>query len=96
MHYFEVCAPHKSFYSTSTLKEYQKDLQQIESKADANGDCKLTESEYLRFRERKLLMAACENPDTKDIIPWHMRTSAFIPTNLIINTGMVLAPPTMM
>ena len=43
----------------------------------------------------KLVMASSENPDTKDIIPWHMRSSAFIPTNMPIFVGMVLSPPTM-
>ena len=54
----------------------------------------LQEAEYLRFREKKLIMASSENPDNKDIIPWHMRSSAFIPTNVPIFLGMVLSPPT--
>ena len=94
-HYLEVCNPLQSFKSTSTLKKYQSELAEIEVKADKDGNCQLSQDEYQRFRSHKLVLASSENPDNKVIIPWHMRSSAFIPTNLPIFVGMVLSPPTM-
>ena len=39
------------------------------------------------------MLASSEHSDLKEIIPWHMRSSAFTPTNLPIMLGMILSPP---
>ena len=70
-------------------------MRKIESRADEKGECMMNQEEWQRFRSIKMLMASSEHQDLKEIIPWHMRSSAFIPTNLPIFVGMVLSPPTM-
>ena len=92
-YFFEVCGPEKSFYSIESLMQKQRELRAFEARADSKGFCRLSEFEYKRFRSYKVLMASSEHSDLKQIIPWHMRSSAFIPTNMPIMLGMILSPP---
>jgi hypothetical protein len=42
----------------------------------------------------RTILASCVHPDLKEPIPWPMRTSAFVPTNVPIIAGMILSAPT--
>lgn len=95
MHFTEVCDPRQSFHSTSKLLAEQKQMQEVEAGMDSKGSCQMKQSDFDKYRAIKMRMASCEHADMKEIIPWHMRVSAFIPTNLPIFLGMVLSPPTM-
>ena len=92
-YFFEVCGPENSFYSIESLMQKQRELRAFEARADSKGFCWLSDGEYQRFRSYKVLMASSEHSDLKQIIPWHMRSSAFIPTNMPIMLGMILSPP---
>ena len=60
---------------------------------NSKGESLLTEQEYKEFRHKKLVLNGSTSPDTGEIIPWAMRTSAFVPTNIPIITGMLISPP---
>ena len=94
-YFFEVCNPIKSFHTMENLRQQQSEMRKIEERADSEGNCMMSQDEYQKYRSIKMLMASSEHQDLKEIIPWHMRSSAFIPTNLPIFVGMVLSPPTM-
>ena len=95
LQYFrEVCSPEKSFNSEATIKQYLADVRAVEQRADAQGKAQLSQAEFDAFRSKKLVLASSTSPDTGDVIPWAMRTSAFVPTNIPIIAGMILSPPT--
>jgi len=54
----------------------------------------MTPAEFEEYRNKKLVLAASTNPDTGAVIPWPMRTSSFVPTNIPIIVGMLCSPPT--
>ena len=59
------------------------------------NSCKsYTEKELKYFWHMRSVVGSCVHPDTKEPIPWAMRTSAFVPTNLPIIAGMLLTAPT--
>ena len=90
----EVCSPEKSFNSETTIKQYLADVRAVEQRADAQGKAQLSQAEFDAFRHKKLVLASSTSPDTGNVIPWAMRTSAFVPTNIPIIAGMILSPPT--
>jgi hypothetical protein len=54
----------------------------------------LSDAEIKDLIHMKDVSATCVNPDSKEVIPWPARTSAFIPTNIPIVGGMMLSAPT--
>ena len=95
LQYFtEMCSPLKSFNSESTIRKQQSEVKSLESTfMSSKGESLLTEQEYKEFRHKKLVLNGSTSPDTGEIIPWAMRTSAFVPTNIPIITGMLISPP---
>ena len=54
----------------------------------------LTDSEQKEYQRMKTILNSCIQPDTGMPIPFVMRMSAFIPSNLPIIAGMQLTAPT--
>jgi hypothetical protein len=55
---------------------------------------KYSEEDLATFWHMRSVVGSCVHPDTQDPIPWAMRTSAFVPTNVPIIAGMLLTAPT--
>ena len=70
-------------------------MREVEAKADSQGNCQMRQIDFDKFRTIKMRMASCEHADVKEIIPWHMRASAFVPVGLPISLGLILSPATM-
>ena len=91
----EIVSPEKSFYSTETIMQYAKEVDSLhKERLDAQGQAMLTPQEYADYRHKRLVLASSTSPDTGDVIPWAMRTCAFVPTNIPIIVGMLVSPPT--
>ena len=56
----------------------------------------LTEAEIKILRKQKRICDASIHPDTGLPVPWVMRMSAFVPTNVPIIFGMLISAPTPM
>ena len=54
----------------------------------------LSNPEIEKLREAKRVVDSSIHPDTQQINPIPMRLCAFVPMNLPINYGFILAPPT--
>ena len=54
----------------------------------------LSEGEIKYLRKQKRICDASIHPDTGLPVPWVMRMSAFVPTNVPIIFGMLLSTPT--
>ena len=84
-----------------SLRQQQSEMRRIEEWAESEGGiCMLSQNNYQKYREIKMLMASSEHKDLKEIIPWYMRSSSFIPINLSIFVGKLLSsrlfwPPSM-
>lgn len=64
------------------------------ARADADGFAELTAEEFADFQHKKLILTSCWHPDTNQPIPWPMRTSTFVQTNIPIMVGMLMSAPT--
>ena len=64
----------------------------IKERADEDGYGMLTRKEYDEYRHKRVICASAVNPDSKEVIPWHMRTSAFVPMNVPIICGILCTP----
>ena len=54
----------------------------------------LTKDEISELRTAQTVVANAVHPDTGEFIPWPMRLSSYIPLNIPINYGMIVAAPT--
>lgn len=54
----------------------------------------MTRGEIKEIRTAETVVSTAIHPDTGKFIPWVMRFSSFIPLNLPISFGMIIAPPT--
>ena len=89
-HFLRVVNPINSFNKENTLLDYQKKVESLKM-----GDLtKLSSSEKSELRNMETVLASSINPSSGTPIPWPMRTSAFVPTNIPIICGMLLTAPT--
>lgn len=61
---------------------------------EANNGKEHTDKELKNFWHMRSVVGSGIHPDTNQVIPWAMRTSAFVPTNIPIIGGMLLTAPT--
>lgn len=54
----------------------------------------LTKDEIKRLRHADAILRTSVHPDTGEIIPAMMRMSSWVPANMIINYGLIIAKPT--
>ena len=94
-HFVSVSAPHRSFYQSLTIKQYNLDVKKLaKEKSDANNCAMLTPNEISDFVHKKTILGSSLSPDTEEPIMWPQRISAFIPTNLPIFAAMLMTAPT--
>ena len=95
LQYFtSVTAPHKSFYTSSSVKDYNEKVKAVMARADDKGNVTMSRTEAEDFQHQKTILASCMNPDTEEPIMWAGRVSAFIPTNVPIIAAMLMTAPT--
>ena len=91
-YFLEVASPEKSMIANSTILQYKKNVQRIlQSQTNDKGQALLSQAAYDEYRAQRIVMASSVHPDTGDIIPWPTRISSFVPTNVPIVVGMLLA-----
>ena len=68
---------------------------ELEKSAHAAGtQVLLSEAEIKELRTKQSVVNASIHPDTGKPVPWVMRMCAFVPVNLPITFGMIMAPRT--
>jgi sideroflexin-5 len=66
-------------------KEYNK---------SGNRKILLTKDEINYLRRAQVVVSTAIHPDTNEFIPWTMRCSSFLPMNIPISFGFIIAAPT--
>ena len=95
LHWHDIVAPHRSFYTSSSITQYNRDVKALVSeKGDKDGFAMLKKEEIDEYKYKKTVLASCMSPDTEEPIMWPSRISAFIPTNLPIFAGMLISAQT--
>lgn len=54
----------------------------------------ISKKEIKKLRDAKTVISMAIHPDTGQFIPWPMRMSSFIPMNIPISFGLIVAAPT--
>lgn len=54
----------------------------------------MSEEEIKKLRIAQTVVSAAIHPDTGDFIPWVCRLSSFLPCNIPISFGFIIAAPT--
>ena len=96
-YWFTIADPFKAFVSNSTVREWNKELRDMEkeAKATSGGVATVDSSRYTELCYRKKVLISCIHPDSGDLLPWFARTNAFALANIPIIGAMMLSPPTM-
>ncbi len=75
--------------------EIYKERQRFDEEATKSGHKHFeTQEEIARLRRVKAVVASAVHPDSGEVIPFPMRMCAFVPMNMPIVCGMLLAAPT--
>ena len=92
--------PLHAFYTNNKINQFRS-LVQEQEKAEAeqvkeNGNSRIpkTPEEIKKLRVAQLVLETAVHPDTNKLIPWTCRFSSFIPMNLPLEYGFIMAPPT--
>ena len=54
----------------------------------------MTPEEKLMLEKADDIVGSAVHPDTDKPLPWIMRVSSFMPMNIPLNVGFIMAPPT--
>ncbi|KAA1065750.1 hypothetical protein PGT21_009165 [Puccinia graminis f. sp. tritici] len=92
-HFITVTSPLTLFNSTDEIRRAQELLKDYAAgrRADLDGSHETQEKVWAA----KQVVEASLHPDTQEPIPLPFRMSAFVPTNLIIATGLLLPNPSL-
>jgi hypothetical protein len=97
-HFFAMFNPILGFNSAAAIMSMQKEInEQIDKEEKAfaeTGSRKLSLSigEINELKRKKYICDGSIHPDTKEVIAYPMRMAAFVPANLPIIAGIMLAP----
>ncbi|KAI7949736.1 hypothetical protein MJO28_008557 [Puccinia striiformis f. sp. tritici] len=92
-HFITITSPLTLFNSNDEIRKAQKLLKDYD--AGSRPDLDLSEASQEQVWAAKQVVEASLHPDTQEPIPLPFRMSAFVPTNLIIATGLLLPNPSM-
>ena len=70
----------------------QKEKEMLEKTGE--GKVQLSRKEIRELRTAETVLSTAIHPDTGEFIPWPMRMSSFIPMNMPITFGLIIAAPT--
>ena len=72
----------------------QKDKEADHFKNTGQKKMLMSEEEIKKLRIAQTVVSAAIHPDTGDFIPWVCRLSSFLPCNIPISFGFIIAAPT--
>jgi len=96
----KTCNPFLAFYTNGQINELRKkiDDQRMKEeeafKATGNRAIQLSVEEVKAIRRAQTVVSTAIHPDTGDFIPWVCRLSSFLPCNMPIAFGFIIAKPT--
>ena len=100
MSFVKVCNPLIAFNTNSRIIAMQKMIEDQRGKErenrerGGNGRLALTKEQISELRSAQTVISTAVHPDTGEFIPWPMRMSSFIPMNMPIAFGLIIAAPT--
>ena len=100
MEFFKTCNPLLSFYPNSKIDQMRRKLREQEEKELQNEKLRgtrkipMTSEEIKELRKYQTVVRTAIHPDTGKYIPWVCRVSSFLPTNIPIAFGFIIAKPT--
>jgi uncharacterized membrane protein (DUF106 family) len=95
-----VADPFKAFFTNGRIREMQAMLERIRQEEQQNfektGSRKMERSdqEIKQIRTAQTVVSTAIHPDTKEMLPWVLRFSSFLPMNIPIGFGFIIAAPT--
>lgn len=96
----ETCNPMLAFFSNTKINEMRQlleDQKNREEDAHAQTGSRvvlLTKEEIAKLRRAQTVVSTAIHPDTGEFIPWVCRLSSFLPCNVPIAFGFIIAKPT--
>lgn len=96
----KTCNPLLAFYSNARINQMrelitkQKEREEENFKATGKHELLLTKQEVKEIRVAQTVVSTAIHPDTGDFIPWVCRLSSFLPCNIPIAFGFIIAKPT--
>ena len=96
----KTCNPFLAFYTNPQINQMrqliqeQKEREEEQFKATGSWLIKLTQEEIKKLREAETVVSTAIHPDTGEFIPWVCRLSSFLPCNVPIAFGFIIAKPT--
>ena len=97
----ESTSPKYAFKTVGQIEAMQKLLTDQKAKEkeqfDKTGSYKLmiSQDEKQALIDADNVVTSAVHPDTNKALPWIMRISSFMPMNIPLNVGFILAPPTL-
>lgn len=76
------------------LVKKQAEREEREFQATGSRRVLLTKEEVKRLRTAQTVVSTAIHPDTGEFIPWVCRLSSFLPCNIPIAFGFIIAAPT--
>jgi sideroflexin-5 len=95
-----VANPLHAFYTNSRIRQMQKLIenqkQAEQAQFEKTGDRRipLTREQIRDLRIAETVISTAIHPDTKQMLPWTQRFSSFLPMNIPICFGFIIAAPT--
>jgi len=96
----KTCNPFLAFYTNAHINELRKKIedQRLKEeeafKATGHRAIQLSVEEVKAIRRAQTVVSTAIHPDTGDFIPWVCRVSSFLPCNMPIAFGFIIAKPT--
>ena len=96
----KTCNPFIAFYSNARITEMrnliekQKQREEENFKNTGKHELLLSKDEIKEIRLAQTVVSTAIHPDTGEFIPWVCRLSSFLPCNLPIAFGFIIAKPT--
>jgi len=90
VHFNRVVNPVNALYLDQTLVEFSHRVSELRQRSKT-----LTNIEQKEMDHKSLILSSSVNPDTLEVIPWHMRTTTFVPMGMPIMAGMLMTAPTL-
>lgn len=95
-----VADPFKAFFSNRRIRDMQAMLERVKHEEtnhfQQTGQKHMPRSpaEIREIRTAQTVVSTAIHPDTKEMIPWALRFSSFLPMNIPISYGFIFAAPT--
>lgn len=98
--FLKTCNPFWAFYSNRTIEEMRRRIKEQEKREKEQevktGDRRVPvhKNDIKELRKSQCIVRTAIHPDTGEYIPWPMRVNSFLPLNMPIAFGFIVAAPT--